>query len=196
MRRCRSNTRDAESDRRDQEHRPSVRRRDFRGAAAARRPARRRLARRRDVPAVRGRRCRPDDSQVHPSLHARRPGAARHADAGDRGPTRRLRSRAQQNILISGGTGTGKTTLLNALAAHIPDRDRVIVIEETAEIHLEQAERAAARSAARAGAARTGGAAAGRSRSPTSCGQHFGTGPIASSSARCAAPRHSICCRR
>ena len=42
----------------------------------------------------------------------------------------------QQNILISGGTGTGKTTLLNALAAHIPDTDRVIVIEETAEIHL------------------------------------------------------------
>lgn len=44
----------------------------------------------------------------------------------------------QQNILISGGTGTGKTTLLNALAAHIPDRDRIVVIEETAEIHLEK----------------------------------------------------------
>ena len=42
----------------------------------------------------------------------------------------------QQNILISGGTGTGKTTLLNALAAHIPDDDRIVVIEETAEIHL------------------------------------------------------------
>ena len=42
----------------------------------------------------------------------------------------------QQNVLISGGTGTGKTTLLNALAARIPDRDRIIVIEETAEIHL------------------------------------------------------------
>lgn len=42
----------------------------------------------------------------------------------------------QQNVLISGGTGTGKTTLLNALAGHIPDNDRVIVIEETAEIHL------------------------------------------------------------
>lgn len=44
--------------------------------------------------------------------------------------------RAQQNILVSGGTGTGKTTLLNALAAHIPDNDRVILIEETSEIHL------------------------------------------------------------
>jgi pilus assembly protein CpaF len=42
----------------------------------------------------------------------------------------------QQNILISGGTGTGKTTLLNALATHIPDADRIVVIEETAEIHL------------------------------------------------------------
>jgi pilus assembly protein CpaF len=42
----------------------------------------------------------------------------------------------QQNVLISGGTGTGKTTLLNALAAHIPDCDRIVVIEETAEIHL------------------------------------------------------------
>jgi pilus assembly protein CpaF len=45
---------------------------------------------------------------------------------------------AHQNVLISGGTGTGKTTLLNALAALIPDSDRVIVIEETAEIHLQK----------------------------------------------------------
>jgi pilus assembly protein CpaF len=42
----------------------------------------------------------------------------------------------EQNILISGGTGTGKTTLLNALAAHIPDHDRIVLIEETSEIHL------------------------------------------------------------
>ena len=45
---------------------------------------------------------------------------------------------AQVNILIAGGTGTGKTTLLNALAARIPDQDRIIVIEETAEIHLDK----------------------------------------------------------
>jgi pilus assembly protein CpaF len=44
--------------------------------------------------------------------------------------------RHQRNILISGGTGTGKTTLLNALAACISDDDRIVVIEETAEIHL------------------------------------------------------------
>jgi pilus assembly protein CpaF len=44
----------------------------------------------------------------------------------------------QRNVLISGGTGTGKTTLLNALAARIPDADRLVVIEETAEIHLDK----------------------------------------------------------
>jgi pilus assembly protein CpaF len=46
---------------------------------------------------------------------------------------------ARENILISGGTGTGKTTLLNALAAFFPPDDRVIVIEDTAELQLEVA---------------------------------------------------------
>ncbi|MGH9418021.1 MAG: CpaF family protein [Terriglobales bacterium] len=41
----------------------------------------------------------------------------------------------RQNILISGGTGTGKTTLLGILAAAIPDDDRIVLIEDTAEIH-------------------------------------------------------------
>ncbi|MEZ5289855.1 MAG: ATPase, T2SS/T4P/T4SS family [Vicinamibacterales bacterium] len=45
---------------------------------------------------------------------------------------------ARRNVLISGGTGTGKTTLLNALAARIPDHERLIVIEETSEIHLDK----------------------------------------------------------
>src|SRR5205823_5396497 len=40
---------------------------------------------------------------------------------------------ARDNILISGGTGTGKTTLLNALVAHLPADDRLVVIEDTAE---------------------------------------------------------------
>ena len=42
-----------------------------------------------------------------------------------------------RNILISGGTGTGKTTLLNALAATIPPGDRVVLLEETSEISLD-----------------------------------------------------------
>jgi pilus assembly protein CpaF len=46
--------------------------------------------------------------------------------------------RTHQNVLLSGGTGTGKTTLLNALAALIPAGDRIAVIEETAEIHLDK----------------------------------------------------------
>lgn len=39
-------------------------------------------------------------------------------------------------ILISGGTGTGKTTLLNALASFIPDTERVVVIEDTSELQI------------------------------------------------------------
>jgi pilus assembly protein CpaF len=46
---------------------------------------------------------------------------------------------ARDNVLISGGTGTGKTTLLNALAAFLPAEDRLIVIEDTAELQLEAA---------------------------------------------------------
>jgi pilus assembly protein CpaF len=46
---------------------------------------------------------------------------------------------ARDNILISGGTGTGKTTLLNALAAFLPPNDRLVLIEDTAELQLEAA---------------------------------------------------------
>jgi pilus assembly protein CpaF len=44
----------------------------------------------------------------------------------------------RENILISGGTGTGKTTLLNALAAFIQDDERVVVIEDTSEVQIEK----------------------------------------------------------
>jgi pilus assembly protein CpaF len=40
------------------------------------------------------------------------------------------------NILIAGGTGTGKTTLLNVLADFIPDEERILIIEDTAELHI------------------------------------------------------------
>lgn len=45
---------------------------------------------------------------------------------------------ARKNILISGGTGTGKTTLLSILAKFIPQDERVLLIEDTAEIQLGQ----------------------------------------------------------
>ena len=44
----------------------------------------------------------------------------------------------RQNILISGGTGSGKTTLVNALGKLISDDDRILLIEDTSEIQLEK----------------------------------------------------------
>ncbi|MEQ8431145.1 MAG: CpaF family protein [Silicimonas sp.] len=46
--------------------------------------------------------------------------------------------RCRLNIVISGGTGAGKTTLLNALSSYIGSRERVITVEDTAELNLQQ----------------------------------------------------------
>lgn len=46
--------------------------------------------------------------------------------------------RARFNIIISGGTGSGKTTLLNVLSGYIPENERIITIEDAAELQLQQ----------------------------------------------------------
>jgi len=46
--------------------------------------------------------------------------------------------RARLNIVICGGTGSGKTTLLNVLSSYIPENERIVTIEDTAELQLQQ----------------------------------------------------------
>src|SRR3970040_1871293 len=46
--------------------------------------------------------------------------------------------KARLNMIISGGTGSGKTTLLNTLSSFIPNSDRIITIENAAELQLQQ----------------------------------------------------------
>ncbi len=78
------------------------------------------------------RRNAPEDSQVDKALAAL-------LDDGDIAGMLSAAVRARKNILVSGGTSTGKTTFLNALIREIPPEERLIFIEDTPEIHLHHA---------------------------------------------------------
>ena len=61
---------------------------------------------------------------------------ARLLDGGDVGGFLRAAVRARRNVVVSGGTSTGKTTFLNALLKEAPAHERLVVIEDTPEVRL------------------------------------------------------------
>ena len=98
--------------------------------------------------------------------------------------------KAHLNIIISGGTGSGKTTLLNTLSSFISNEDRIVTIEDAAELQLQQNHVVRLETRPPISKARAG------SRRPTSCATVCVCGPIGSSSANAAVPKRSTCCRR
>jgi pilus assembly protein CpaF len=97
--------------------------------------------------------------------------------------------RARLNLIISGGTGAGKTTLLNTLSRFIPHGERLITIEDSAELQLQQ--KHVVRLETRLPNLEGVGEYTQRSWSATVCA----CAPTASSSAKSAAPKRSTCCR-
>lgn len=69
------------------------------------------------------------------SARVGKPGAGLQIDAADPVGTLRRAVAARATILISGGTSSGKTTFLNSLLREVPGRERLVLIEDTPEIH-------------------------------------------------------------
>jgi pilus assembly protein CpaF len=76
-----------------------------------------------------------------PADHRRSDSSRLGARDGRRFPRRAVHARC--NVLISGGTGSGKTTLLNCLSRYIPQKKRIITIEDAAELAASAAARRA-----------------------------------------------------
>ena len=99
-------------------------------------------------------------------------------------------ARIRANVLICGGSGSGKTTLLNAVSRGIDNRERIITIEDAVELRLQQPHvvQMETRAPNIEGVVQC--------RSASSCATRSACVLTASSSARCAAPKPSTCCRR
>jgi energy-coupling factor transporter ATP-binding protein EcfA2 len=91
-------------------------------------------------------------------------------------------------MIISGGTGSGKTTLLNTLSSFIPHTDRIVTIEDAAELQLQQ-EHVDWRRGRQTSKAKA------RSRPPTWSATLCVCVPSESSSASAAGPKRSTCSR-